>query len=224
MLVQILKEIYSDASLGPILGFKGGSAALLFYDLSRFSVDLDFDLLDADKEDYVFDRVHNILMTYGTIKDAEKKQFNLFFLLSYTNKIRGAQNVKIEINRRNFGSAYHVKPYLGIPMKVMIREDMAAHKMTAMVDRIGEANRDIFDVWFFLKNLWPINTAIVEERTNMKFNDFLMKCIELLEKLDNRYILSGLGELLDEKQKAWVKSKLRTDTIFLLKARLESEK
>ena len=54
ILVRILKDMYTDNTLGPVLGFKGGTAALLFYDLSRFSVDLDFDLLDPEKEDYVF--------------------------------------------------------------------------------------------------------------------------------------------------------------------------
>ena len=46
ILLQILKDIYSDTSIAPYLGFKGGTAALLFYDLPRNSVDLDFDLLD----------------------------------------------------------------------------------------------------------------------------------------------------------------------------------
>lgn len=46
MLLHILKDIYSDQVMGSIMGFKGGTAALLFYDLPRFSVDLDFDLLD----------------------------------------------------------------------------------------------------------------------------------------------------------------------------------
>jgi hypothetical protein len=40
--------------ISPYLGFKGGTAALMFYGLSRFSVDLDFDLLDQSKEDIVF--------------------------------------------------------------------------------------------------------------------------------------------------------------------------
>lgn len=49
VLLQILKDIYTDSSLGPILGFKGGTAANLFYGLGRFSVDLDFDLLEQEK-------------------------------------------------------------------------------------------------------------------------------------------------------------------------------
>ena len=47
-LASLLKDIYSHPDLGPIFGFKGGTAALLFYDLPRFSLDLDFDLLGLD--------------------------------------------------------------------------------------------------------------------------------------------------------------------------------
>jgi len=220
ILIKILKDIYSDSTVGPILGFKGGTAALLFYGLNRFSVDLDFDLLDAEKEDYVFDRIKKILETYGTLKEEDKKRFNLFYLLSYSEKIEGAQNIKVEINRRDFGSKYEVKSYLGIPMLVMIKEDMFAHKIVAMYERIGTANRDIFDVYFFLQNNWDINREIVEKRTEMSFGEFLQKCIKLLEEMDNRNILSGMGELLDEKQKAWAKTKLKDEAIFQLKLKL----
>lgn len=223
VLIKILKDIYSDSTIGPILGFKGGTAALLFYQLDRFSVDLDFDLLDVEKENYVFERVKSILETHGKIKDIRMKKFNLFYLLSYDNKIKGAQNVKIEINRRNFGAKYNIKPYLGIPMKVMIQEDMAAHKMIAMFERMGTANRDIFDMWFLLNNEWPLNKKIVEQRMAMPFKEFLQKCIDALEKMSNENILSGLGELLTSKQKDWVKAKLRTETIFLLKLKLKNE-
>lgn len=224
ILIRILKDIFTDPNVGPFLGFKGGTAAFLFYDLNRFSVDLDFDLLDATKEDQVFNRVKEILESYGTLKESEMKRFNLFYLLSYEEKVAGAQNVKVEINRRDFGSKYEVKSYIGIPMKVMIKEDMVAHKLCAMYERIGKTNRDIFDVYFFLKNNWPVNKQIVESRTSMTYKEFLQKNIELLEKTTDRNILSGMGELLDEKQKAWVKSKLRTETIFLMKLALESEK
>jgi len=56
----------------------------------------------------------------------------------------------------------------------------------------------------------------------MPFKDFIAKCIAGLEKLPDRNILSGIGELLDVKQKAWVKAKLKPETIFYLKL-LESQ-
>jgi len=221
ILVRILKEIFTDTSLGPLLGLKGGTAAHLFYNLGRFSIDLDFDLLDETKEDYVFERVEKIVRDFGKIKESRKKRFSLFILLSYEDE---APNIKIEINRRVFGSRYEVKQYLGISMLVMIQEDMFAHKLVAMVERMGKANRDIFDVWFFLKNNWSINKEIIEKRTGMTLTNFLSKCIDSLEKTPDRGILAGMGELLDEKQKIWAKANLRKDIIFLLKVLLEDEK
>ncbi|MBI2416007.1 MAG: nucleotidyl transferase AbiEii/AbiGii toxin family protein [Candidatus Kerfeldbacteria bacterium] len=110
ILIRILKDTYTDNTLGHVLGFKGGTAALLFYNLSRFSVDLDFDLLDPEQEEYVFEK------------------------------------------------------------------------------------------------------------------ESVTTCIEKLEKVSGRKILSGMGELLDAKQKAWVKTKLKTEILFLLKIMLDNEK
>jgi predicted nucleotidyltransferase component of viral defense system len=219
ILISILKDIFTDPSVGPYVGFKGGTAVLLFYNLPRFSVDLDFDLLDQAKEETVFDAVHEILKKFGQVK-AQKKRYSLFFLLAYKDKLEGAQNIKVEINKRTFGSRYEVKQYLGIPMQVMVQEDMVAHKLVAMHERIGKTNRDIFDVWFFLQNNWPINKNIIEQRTNMAYKDFLQICIKELENMSSRNILSGIGELLNEKQKAWAKAKLIPETLFLLKREL----
>src|SRR3989344_4847563 len=221
ILIKILKDLYTDTGIGPVLGFKGGTAAYLYHGLSRESLDLDFDLLDETKGDQVFEKIEAVAKNYGKIKEHRKKRYNLFLLLSYEDE---APNIKIEINRREFGSKYEVKSYLGISMKVMIREDMFAHKLVAMYERMGAANRDIYDVWFFLEKDWPVNKEIVEKRTGMLFKDFLQKCVEALEKLPDRGILAGMDELLDEKQKAWVKTKLRTEVIFQLKLRMENEK
>src|SRR3989344_4740435 len=148
ILFQILKDIYSDTTISSVLGFKGGTAAFMFYELDRFSVDLDFDLLDESKEDYVFERVIHKAKKYGVLKETYKKRFNLFILLSYADK---ARNVKIEINRRQFGSGYTLKTYLGVSMLVMVPEDMFAHKLMAMYQRMEKTSRDIYDVWFFLQ-------------------------------------------------------------------------
>lgn len=219
--LQILKEIYSDTTLAPHLGFKGGTAALMFYDLDRKSVDLDFDLLAESKEKEVFEKILKIAQGYGEIRESRIKRFNLIVILSYDSK---AQNIKIEVNRRKFGSRYELGTLLGISMLVMVKEDMFANKLMAMYERVGKTSRDVFDVYFFAKNNWSINKEIVEKRAGIPFKKVLEKCIGLLEKMNNRNILVGLGEFLTESQKDWARAKLREETIFLLKARLESEK
>lgn len=217
ILFQILKDIFSDLEIAPYLGFKGGTATLLFYGLSRFSTDLDFDLLDESQEDVVFNRIIAILENYGTLKETHKKRFNLFCMLSYEDK---AHNIKVEINRRQFGSSYELKTYLGVPMTVMVKEDMFAHKLMAMLERMGKTSRDIYDVWFFLTNRFPINKEIVESRAQKPFTEVIQICIEKLEKLNNRHILDGVGELLAPNQKDWAKAKLKQETISLLQLQI----
>lgn len=220
ILFQILKEIYSDTTISPLLGFKGGTAALMFYGLNRFSVDLDFDLLDNTKKDHVFKRVPEIIKKYGVIKESHEKRFSLFYVLSYEDK---AHNIKVEINKRQLESRYEIKTYLGVSMLVMTKEDMFAHKLMAMYDRIRRTSRDIYDVWFFLENRFPLNKSIIEQRSGMSFMNFLKECIGELESFNNNAILRGLGELLTASQKDWAKKKLKEDAITLLKLRLENE-
>jgi predicted nucleotidyltransferase component of viral defense system len=221
ILLQILKDIYSDTSIAPHLGFKGGTAAYLFYGLNRDSFDLDFDLLDENKEQEIFDKIQKIAFSYGKIVDSKIKKFNLLNVISYETKL---QNIKIEVNRRGFGSKFELKTLLGISMLVMVPEDMFANKLMAMMERIGKTSRDIYDVWYFLKNNWPINKEIVEKRAGVSFEEALQKCIEQVEKIEDRNLLVGLGEALTEPQKDWARAKLKSETIFLFKARLESEK
>lgn len=224
-MLKLLKEFYTDTSIGPFIGFKGGTAVYFFYNLPRFSVDLDFDLLNKEKKDIIFEKIKAILEEYGLVKEAHNKTWGLFFNLSYKNKLEGAQNVKIDISTRDFGSRYEVKNYLGIAMKVMVQEDIVAHKMSALFERGETTNRDVFDVWFFLKNNWPINKEIVKKRTKLSYREYLNLMISRLEQDKGRDMLSGMGEVIEtEKEKDWIKTKLREETIFLLKLAEESEK
>lgn len=219
VMLQILRDIYSDISIAPHLGFKGGTAAHLFYNLNRDSVDLDFDLLDENKEKVVFDRVQEIASAHGKIKDSKIKRFNLFIMISYREN---SHNIKIEINRRNFGSNYQPHTSQGIPMLVMTQEDMFANKLIAMHERFGKASRDIYDVWFFFKNFWRPNKEIIEKR-GFTYTEILQKCIEDLENIDNRNILDGLGELLTQSQKDWARAKLIDETLFFLRMAFDFE-
>ncbi len=220
ILVNILKDIYTDTSIGSVLGLKGGTALYFFYNLSRFSIDLDFDLLNKDKKEEVFEKVGEIVKKYGEIKNKKDKKNTLFFLISYS---RDSKNIKVEINKRNFGSQYELKNYLGISMLVMKPEDMFANKLVAMTERSGVASRDLFDVYFCLVNNWDINKEIVEKRTKIDFAGYLKKCIKFVEDFSERSSLSGMGEFLGGKEKTWVRNNLKKYLLFQLKLRLENE-
>lgn len=213
-LVQILKEIYSDIELASCLGFKGGTALMFFYDLPRFSVDLDFNLLDKSKEQAVYDKVRKILLKYGKIFDEAMKFYGPIIVLDYGV---GERKLKVEISNREGDNHYEIRNMLGINMKVMTAPDMFAHKLCALLDRSEITNRDIFDSWFFMSKQTPINTSIVEARMEMPFVDYVQKCIDHLETMSDKGMLNGLGELMDEDMKKFVRNKLRTETVSLLR-------
>lgn len=213
-LVQILKDIYAETELAGSLGFKGGTALMLFYGLPRFSTDLDFDLINKEKENIVYKKVHKILLEYGTIYDEAMKFFGPVIVLNYG---KGERKLKIEISNRNYENRYEIKNYLGINMKVMTLPDMFAHKLCALLDRNAIAGRDIFDCWFFMKNHTPLNKAIIESRMNIQLSDYVQNCIDRIEKVNDRSLLHGTGELMDNELKKFVRTKLRTETIGYLK-------
>lgn len=213
-MVQILKEIYSDIELANCLGFKGGTALMFFYDLPRFSVDLDFNLLDSKMEAVVYRKVRKILLKYGAIFDEAKKFYGSLIVLNYGFNER---KLKIEISKRVFDDRYEIKNLLGINTKVMVQDDMFAHKLCALFDRNVIANRDIFDCWFFMQKQTPVNKNIIELRMEMSLPDYLQKCIEHLEAMSDKGLLHGMGELMDEKMKKFVRMKLRSEVISLLK-------
>src|SRR3990167_8090410 len=118
---QILRDIYSDTSISSLIGFKGGTCAYFFYGLTRFSVDLDFDLFSSEEvtQKLVYERTQGMLGKYGEVKDNYVKRNTIFFLLLYGDT---DHNVKIEVSVRilmpNIREHYEVKEYLGISMLV----------------------------------------------------------------------------------------------------------
>ena len=213
VLISLLKEVYRDPELRTALGFKGGTAALLFYDLPRYSVDLDFDLLDESKKDIVLRRMPGILKKSGEVVESLEKRFTLFFLLNYQKKER---NVKVEISKRPTSASYEVKQYLGIPILIMKKEDLAATKLAALLTRVHFASRDMFDLWFYLKNMWQINEKTLRDQTGLSLQEAVAKAIEKICGISQNQLLQGLGELLTEQQKRWVKEKLRDELVFQL--------
>lgn len=214
VLLEILKDIYADPQIRTILGFKGGTAAMLAYGLPRISVDLDFDLLDERKKIVVFEKVKTILKQHGLLRKANEKRYTLFFLMSYE---KGQHTIKIDISKRSGINGFQLQTYLGVPMLVIKQEDMIAGKLSALLTRKKFAMRDVFDLWFFLKNKWVINEAVVMEKTELPIKKALQRAIKKVKAINKNKILDGLGELLDPKQKSWAKEKLIDDTVFYLR-------
>lgn len=214
IMLNILLKISKDPILARNLVFKWGTAFYFIYNLPRFSTDLDFDLVDIKLENDILEKINNILKLYWEVKDLRIKNHTIFALLSYWNL---DHNIKIEINRRWVCWNYQLKNFMWIKLNIMNLEDMCANKLIALTSRNRLANRDIYDIHFILSNTLKINEQIILEWTWKNLHEYAKYCIDFLQSLPkNHSILEWLWEVLDDKQKVFVKTSLLSETIFLL--------
>ena len=181
---------------------------MMFHNLTRFSTDLDFNLLDASKTDYVYNELHNILLKFGTIDDEAMKFYGPLLVLNYG---KGERMLKVEVSNREYPNHYEIRSLLGTDIRVMTLADMFAHKLCALGERITP--RDIYDVWFFLQNRTEINAEIVKIRTGMSVSDYALQCAEKVRSYSSRVLMQGLGEvLLDNQSKNFAREQLIPET------------
>lgn len=216
ILKQILRDIFKNNTLQSQLVFKGGTCLYIFYELPRFSTDLDFNLTN---ENFDFNDLTEILKKYATIEDSSSKKNTWFLLGSYE---KGFQKIKIEVSKRNYPSEYITKNYFGVLIPIMHPEHMFAHKLCAITDRKKLQNRDLFDSWFMFDKQWEPNEEIIQLRTGkskIEYYQYLIKFIT--NNVNKKYMLDGLGEVLDNKRKDWVKNHLLQELLFQLSIRVK---
>lgn len=213
LLVEIAKKLNGK------IAFKGGTCAVLFYDLHRFSFDLDFDILEEFTRDDI-DILKNILARDGTIKDFYDKFHTIFFLFDYG---KGYPNIKVELNKRVWNNnRYKTVWFMGVRMKIADEGTLITNKLIALSDRKTPVPRDLFDAYYFLNLKFPINEALINERTGKtkkEYLEFLPAFIK--ENYNSKNILQGLGQSLDENLKCWAKEHLIEETIKLVKNELQ---
>jgi len=220
ILKNILRDILKDNQLATSLALKGGTCLYLFHSLLRFSVDLDFNLL----EDSSFEpgKLNQIIKNYLTINQQKEKRFTWFWLGSFE---KGRQKIKIEISKRQFPDQYETKQFYGLSIQTMTPEYMFAHKLCTITDRTKLQNRDLYDSYFMFKNQFPINEQIIKLRTKQNTQQYLTTLKAYIKKsISPTGILNGLGELLESSQKQWVKQNLLDELTFQLQLRIETLK
>lgn len=217
IMLQVLKEIFKDEELRDLVAFKGGTALMFFHYLPRFSVDLDFNILDAAKKELVYNKVRDIALKYGTIADEQLKFFGPLIVLNYE---KGERNLKLELSTRFYDNHYEMKNLAGTDIVVMKEPDMFAHKLCALLDRGGMTGRDVVDIHFFLSRQTPVHAGIVEQRMQTSLTNYFAQCQDALSKANIKDLMANVGEFLDGQMKADMKSgKLIEQTIEMLEER-----
>jgi predicted nucleotidyltransferase component of viral defense system len=230
-MMSILLDISKNEILKENLVFKWWTYFFLLYGLDRFSTDLDFDLvgewLSEDfkqkisdnrkwsmKENLILEEVGKLAEKYWEVKEKIIKKHTIFVFLSYGEI---DHNIKIEISRRWVSWEYSLKNFMWIELNTLDVEYATANKFFALTDRNKLANRDIYDIWFILKNNLPINKEYLSEISWKSFEEYIKFMIEFLKKFPKNYnVLDWLWTTLSDKQKLFVKNHLIWETMFLL--------
>lgn len=211
-MTQVLLAIFQDCELGKLLAFKGGTSLMMFHGLTRFSTDLDFNLLDKEHTEKVYHRIRGILQRFGRIEDEAIKFYGAILVLNYG---KGERMLKVEISTRQYDNHYEVRNLMGTDIRIMTVCDMFAHKLCALGERITP--RDVYDTWFFLQNRTEINSNIVRLRTGKSVGEYARQCAEIVKETSPKTLMQGLGEVLsDNTSKNFVKRQLIEETVSLL--------
>lgn len=218
IMLNILVDIYRDFDLGTSLVFKWGTACYFVYGLDRFSTDLDFDLIGEIDESLILEKINTIIWKYGTVKNVYNKRNTLFSLLSYGDI---DHNIKIEISKRWIRGSYHKENWHSLSMLVMDESSIFTNKLFALTNRASLANRDIYDIYYFFRKWVDFDQDLLEQLTTKNYKEYFRDIILFLDSLPKSHrILEWLGEVLNEKQKIFVKNDLVRELRWFLEMRL----
>ena len=194
--------LYSLSDDRRLLAFKGGTALYKFYNLNRFSEDLDFDAIgkrfDADK---IIKKIIRNLELSGMQRALPEKieysnETNIRFSIRgplYDGSKNSMSRVTINISKRERPISPSMKLLIStfpeIPsfeLSVLDIGEIAAEKIRCIITR--EKPRDIYDLWFISKKGITLDVSLINNKLKIYKLTFNQK----------RFI-----EKINEKQKMW---------------------
>jgi len=163
------------------LAFKGGTALYKFYNLNRFSEDLDFDVtgkqfnLDAIPKKVL--RGFELTGMQRTLQERSEhgNEINLRFTVRgplYDGSKNSMSRVTVNLSRRErptlMTSKLLVASYTEIPsfeVTVLDAQEIAAEKVRCIMTR--EKPRDIYDLWFLSKRNTPVTLPLINKKLRL---------------------------------------------------------
>lgn len=220
---RILSAIADDALLISFLRFKGGTCAAMRGIINRFSVDLDFDLLDEKEK--VSRHLEGLFKKLGLeVKDKSKVAPQYF--LRYPKTDENPRNIiKIDVT---FPPARHdtYEPVRFAEIDRILHchtiPTMFAHKLIALIgrwERTGTlASRDLFDIHTFFLKGYEYDKDIILEIRGVPASVFLTELSGFIENhVTQALIDQDLNVLLSLQEFQRIRKTLKQETLMLLK-------
>lgn len=155
--------------------FKGGTAIKkIYFSDARFSEDLDFTTFELDKKDItkelkvLFENKEILNVQFIGLKE-EKTSAGLRLSLKFVSLLGQPQSIRFDFSSRGNLFLDPVEKELvddysigKASIKVLQLEELFAEKMHALISRT--VVRDLYDVWFFMKNGFRVNDELVKKK------------------------------------------------------------
>lgn len=230
-MMRLLAEIADNNIVAQSVAFKGGTCAVLLGYLDRFSVDLDFDLLDLDnlKKGEIRKQLHKIFTSLN-LKVDQESDTQLQFFLKYDSKPNERNTLKLEIIDNKIKTNLYQKVYIqNIDRYIQTQsiETMFANKLVAPIDRFEKHNsvatRDIYDINYFFNQGFSFNQEVVKERTKVPVEQYLKHLIDFIQsEISSKNISEDLNFLLTPEQFKIARKYLKTEVINNINMHLNS--
>lgn len=173
--VIILNSIYKHR-YGKSMFFMGGTALRFFYNMPRFSEDLDFDTPDLDFEGFkdILKHIEEGLSKEGFSPEISSERRNNLYIAEFhfedfmklygiTDKRGLDLMLKIEVYKPQWGleSEPGVLSLYGYNFSsaLLSKGNIISEKLCALLNR--KRGRDIYDALFMLKNRFPFNEGVL---------------------------------------------------------------
>lgn len=223
MMYRLLMAIVDNTKLHSVLYFKGGTCAVLCGWLDRFSVDLDFDLSRGASKKEVRSLLTKIMQDHEfTITQQAKNE--LFFVLKYEAPVGKRNTMKVSVIDTFVRANRYEPQYLAAIDRYALcqtKETMVANKLVALTDRFKRyhtiAGRDIYDIWYFLRQGFGFDERIIIERTGKSAKLYIQELRDFITKhVTEPVITQDLNFLLPQERFRAIQKTLKREVLILL--------
>jgi hypothetical protein len=217
-IIEVVQTV-AKSEAGGHLAFKGGTALKLFYDLPRYSEDIDYDFLGKISPQQMLAILKSLVAKKKWEVTDDAVKFNTILLeLRFAGPERNFR-VKIEISTREKDLTTTILPLRGVPVLTLEPSFLMTEKLITFVER--KASRDIFDAWFILNNAYPLDETLLID-TFGGLTNFFSALLKVTQKADSKKILRDTGKLLNIDQRNWVKTSFLSDFQGLVSRKLKA--
>ena len=206
-IIEVVQTV-AKSEAGSHLAFKGGTALKLFYDLPRYSEDIEYDFLGKISPQRMMDILKSVADKKKWEVTGDAVKYNTILLeFRFAGPERNFR-IKIEVSTREKELKTTIQSLRGVPVLTLEPSFLMTEKLITFVKR--QAGRDIFDAWFILNNAFPLDQAMLVDNFGGRTN-FFATLLDLIQKADPKKILRDTGKLLSVDQRNWIKTSFLGD-------------